>query len=411
MTLKPYWTPETVARLLVDIIVAEVARTRPGLLGVRQLLAPLTDAPLHITNPLFNQEFSVFNLDSLEFLNVVTAVAVLFHLHETEVEPQLLERRYLRGWVDAVLASRTQWDEAISFLTSGSTGQPKLCTHPMAWLEEEIAFFAAQFHDRRRILSAVPNQHIYGFLFATMLPATLGIPVRDVRDSLPASVLRRAQAGDLIVAHPAFFDLALRSPFTLAPNVSAVSSTGRCPTTLWHQLHAAGLAQLTEVYGSSETAGIGIRQVVDAPLRLLPHWSRQAGRADAISRVDANGAAVTVALPDQVDWLDATQFQVIKRHDGAVQVGGINVFPARVQELLCRHPDVAAAQVRQASAAADGRLKAFVVPSADCVDSAQLPERLHAWLATRLTPPEMPRAITIGTELPRSSLGKLADWE
>jgi acyl-coenzyme A synthetase/AMP-(fatty) acid ligase len=112
-----------------------------------------------------------------------------------------------------------------------------------------------------------------------------------------------------------------------------------------------------------------------------------------------------------VDWLDATQFQVIKRHDGAVQVGGINVFPARVQELLCRHPDVAAAQVRQASAAADGRLKAFVVPSADCVDSAQLPERLHAWLATRLTPPEMPRAITIGTELPRSSLGKLADWE
>ncbi len=411
MSQRAWWTPELVARLLIDVIFAEVTRTRPGLLGVRQLLAPLTDAPLHVTNPLLNQDFSIFNLDSLEFLNVVTAVAVQFHLHETGAEQQLLEQRHLRGWVDAVLTSRAQWDEAMSFLTSGSTGQPKLCTHSLAWLEEELAFFSTQFSDRKRILTAVPFHHIYGFLFAVMLPATLGIPARDVRDSLPASVLRRAQPGDLIIGHPAFFDLALRTPLPLAPDVWVVSSTGHCPPQLWQQFHNVGIAQVTEIYGASETAGIGTRHAADAPLRLLPHWSRVPDRADVISRLDANGAAVTVALPDEVNWLDATQFQVIKRHDGAVQVGGINVFPERVRDCLLRHPDVAAAAVRQASLELGGRLKAFVVPSATCDEVAQLPERLHVWLITRLTAPELPRAITVGTELPRSPLGKLADWD
>lgn len=398
-------------RLLIDIIVAEVTRVRPGLLGVRRALALLTEAPLHPDSPRLDQALERLELDSLEFLNLVTAIVVQFHLHETGLDQRLMTARQLRIWVDTVLESRRRWDDAVSFLTSGSTGQPKLCTHPMPWLEEEIQFFANQLHDRQRVLSAVPSQHIYGFLFATMLPAQLGIPVRDVRNALPGSVLRRARAGDVIVGHPAFFDLALRSPLTLAPDVMVVSSTGRCPATVWQQLAAAGCARCIEIYGASETAGIGLREAVNDPLQLLPYWSRPADTVEHISRQLPNGTRVMAALPDRVQWVEARRFQVLGRRDGAVQVGGINVFPQRVQDCLCQHPDVAEATVRLASTAADGRLKAFVVPNASCTDSAQLADRLHDWLSERLTPAELPRTIRIGAELPRTALGKLMDWD
>ncbi|MBV5308838.1 AMP-binding protein [Chromatium okenii] len=410
MTNKPWWTITTVLRLLVDVIAAEVTRARPGLLGVRQALALLTEAPLHSDSPQLEQALERLDLDSLEFLNLVTAIVVLFHLHETGLDQRLMTSRRLRVWVDTVLESRRHWDEAMSFFTSGSTGQPKLCTHPLAWLEEEISFFANELHDRRQVLSAVPFQHIYGFLFATMLPAQLKIPVHDVRNALPSNVLRRAQAGDVIVGHPAFFDLALRSPLTLAPDVTVISSTGHCPASVWQRLAAAGCARCIEVYGSSETAGIGLREAAGDPLQLLPHWSRPADTVEHLSRYLPNGAVVTTALPDQLQWVEARQFQVLGRRDGAVQVGGVNVFPQRVQECLCQHPDVIDATVRLASAAAGGRLKAFVVPRVIGADSAQFAEHLHHWLSERLTAAELPRTITIGAELPRSSLGKLIDW-
>ncbi|MBK1694155.1 4-coumarate--CoA ligase [Chromatium weissei] len=405
-----WWTTTTVLRLLIDIIAAEVARMRPGLLGVRQALALLTEMPLNSNSLQFDQALERLDLDSLEFLNLVTAIVVQFHLHETGLDQRLMNSRQLQVWIDTVLESRRRWNEAVSFLTSGSTGQPKLCTHSLAWLEEEIRFFSNMLHDRQRVLSAIPFHHIYGFLFATMLPAQLKIPVHDVRNMLPSSVLRQAVAGDVIIGHPAFFDLALRSPLTLASNITVISSTGRSAETMWQQLAAAGCARCIEIYGSSETAGIGLREAFANPLELLPYWSRPADTVEHISRQLTDGTVVTTALPDRLHWVEARRFQVLGRRDGAVQVGGVNVFPQRVQDCLCQHSEVAEATVRLANAAAGGRLKAFVVPRVMDENSASLAERLHQWLSERLTSAELPRTIDIGAELPRSSLGKLIDW-
>ena len=87
------------------------------------------------------------------------------------------------------------------------------------------------------------------------------------------------------------------------------------------------------------------------------------------------------------------------------------MFPRHVERCVRAHPEVADALVRLASAEQGGRLKAFVVPGAGCSDPQHLPERLHAWLAERLAPAERPRTITVGAQLPRSSLGKPTDWD
>ncbi|AFL73745.1 AMP-binding protein [Thiocystis violascens] len=411
ISLSPWWTREHVSRLLTDLIAAEVARLRPGLLGLRNALETSAETAADRVDPDLGRDLETLELDSLEFLDLATVVTVQFHLQETGLDDDLIASHHLGKWVDLILRSRARWDEAISFQTSGSTGRPKLCTHPMPFLTQEVACFADLLRGRRRVLSAVPAHHIYGFLFSVMLPALLDIPVRNVRDTLPGSVLRRACAGDLILGHPAFFDLATRAPVAVADDVVALTSTAPCPDLVWRLLGATGLARVIEIYGASESAGIGVREASDVPFRLLPHWSRVTGSHDRILRLGIAGDTSESELPDHVRWLDDRAFQVAGRRDGAVQIGGINVFPERVQGCLREHPEVADALVRLASAGQGGRLKAFVVPGPACPDSERLPERLQRWLAERLTPAEQPRSITIGSQLPRSALGKPMDWD
>jgi acyl-coenzyme A synthetase/AMP-(fatty) acid ligase len=92
-----------------------------------------------------------------------------------------------------------------------------------------------------------------------------------------------------------------------------------------------------------------------------------------------------------------------------VQVGGTNVFPAHVADVLALHPQVREAAVRLMRPDEGNRLKAFIVarPGAD-VDA--LRTGLPAWAAQRLTAPERPAAWTFGPRLPRQASGKPADW-
>lgn len=486
---RPWWNHDTLLRVLDDLLWAELNRLRPGQLGLRpsaeSALAP--EMRRSVSDDALRPDAALgldsLGLDSLEFLDITTLIAVQFHLHQTGLDNQLLQQRQLGAWAQIILDSRAHWDEALSFQTSGSTGQPKLCAHSMHRLEQEIQWFAGQLGDRRRVLSAVPAHHIYGFLFSAMLPALLGIPVLDLRAGLPSRALAQAQPGDLIVGHPAFFELATRGDGAVSDDVIALTSTAPCPPSLWQQLISAGCARVIEIYGSSEHAGIGVREAADVPFRLLPHWSRvskttdrlqpveaptgdQAHRSEqdadtatvstsasdtdtasvraAASALDTDAAsasdthsgsgsgsgsetaaaantdmAVTatarrvlteVELQDHLDWLDHERFFVLGRRDGAVQIGGVNVFPQRIERLLCTHPEVAEAAVRQASAEQGGRLKAFVVPVTHCAEPEQLAQRLDAWLASRVTALERPRAIQIGRQLPRSAAGKLVDW-
>lgn len=401
----PWWSHAHLLRLLSDLIAAELERLRPGGLGLGPLSAPGT----RLCSP--DLDLGTLDLDSLEFLDLATLVSARFQLDRSGLEGRLLETRRVGDWVETILASRARWDTSIGFQTSGSTGRPRLCTHPMRFLEEEVGWLAQRLADRRRVLVGVPSHHIYGFLFAVILPAALDIPVLDVRGLLPGSALRRARPGDLVLGYPTFFELACRDAFGLAEDVVALTSTAPCPSEVWECLRDLGCARIMEIYGASETAGIGLRDAGNAPFRLLPHWSREPGALDRIQRLDAEGRAVSSTLPDRVEWLDAERFKVLGRRDGAVQIGGMNVYPQRVQRLLCAHPEVSEAMVRRAGSESDARLKAFVVPEPGCEDPQGLPERLHRWLREHLTALECPRSIRVGDALPQSVMGKPSDWD
>jgi len=395
------WTRDGVHRMLRDLIVDELGRLRPGLPPPdRAALTPeawLGESP---------DGSLALGADSLELLSLATAASELFDLRESGLEDLLLARRRLGDWVELVLRARDLADGALTFRTSGSTGEPKACRHELDHLLTEVEALDALLRPAR-ILAAVPAHHIYGCLFTVLLPAGRGLPVLELRDRPPASALAQARSGDVVVGHPAFYRLALRGAGTVSPGVTAVTSTAPCPAEIWDGLANLGLARVVEVYGASETAGIGYREASEAPFELFDHW-RRAGAG--IARNPGAGADKSLALPDALRWLDDRRFEVAGRRDGAVQVGGVNVYPERVRRALLTHPAVADAAVRPMAAAEGGRLKAFVVPRDPAADPRAVQAKVLAWAERHLRAPERPRAITVGRALPRNHLGKPADW-
>lgn len=344
--------------------------------------------------------------DSLEVMALAAALAEAIQLERSGIEDALLARRTLGAWLDVASAGLGLFDRELTFRTSGSTGVPKRCTHSLHELGREVEALAAIFTGRRRLAVAVPAHHIYGFLFTVLLPARLGIReenVIDLRGSSPAVLASRLGSGDLVVGHPDFWTAAARAVRRFPEGVLGVTSTAPCPDATSAALLDAGLAGLHQVYGSTETAGIGWRASHGEPYRLFDHWTR--GITGELVR---SGDSLPVTLPDRLEWVDERRFTVGARADGAVQVGGTNVFPSQVREALLRHPRVADAAVRAMRPDEGTRLKAFVVPrgAADGLE-----QELREWIDRELPVPLRPRALRFGDALPRNASGKLADWD
>jgi len=170
---------------------------------------------------------------------------------------------------------------------------------------------------------------------------------------------------------------------------------------------------ITEVFGSSETGGIGWRQSGgEGPWRPLPGVSVD---------VDADGQLLLESpfLPpdaprpytggDRVELLEDGRFLHRGRADGVLKIGGVRVSLAEVERRLLDLEGVRDAGVL--GVAVDGprghEIHAAVV--APGLDKAAIRAGLRDWLA----PVAMPRRLKLVDALPRTDSGKLrrADLE
>ncbi|MBC8086057.1 MAG: AMP-binding protein [Phycisphaerae bacterium] len=392
--------PGALPRFVADLIVAEVTSLRPG--G-----AELPPTPWALDLPIGSPGLG---LDSLERMSVAAALSQALHLHESGQDDLLLVKRQFGEWLDVIADALLAFDSRITFRTSGSSGSPKACVHLLASLEQEVDVVCDVSGPVKRILSAVPAHHIYGFLFTVLLPARLDVhEVIDIRRLTPQVLGHMLRPGDLVVSHPAHWDLVARHTSFSLETIRGISSTAPCPAELALRLAQRGLTQLLQIYGSSETGGVGWRTSASAPYTLMEFWSRDATQDGGLLRTLPDGSGARHVLQDNIEWLPDGRFHVGPRRDAAVQVGGINVFPARVRDVLLTHPEVVDAAVRLMSPHEGARLKAFVVLRPE-TNSQTFREQLQGWLSTQVSAVEMPKSITLGDTLPRNDQGKLSDW-
>lgn len=376
-------------RIVAAAVAAEIARLRdPALapVGAGDWLdaLPLGDAGL--------------GLDSIERIGALGALAETFDLDDAALPAETPQ--YVGDWLDVIIRHHASSDGRIVVMTSGSTGRPQPHAHALADLLDEAAFFAERLPACRRVVALVPAHHLYGLIWTALLPDVLGVPVVARTLGAPLALA----AGDLVVAVPDQWKAMLRITRRFPTGIVGVSSAAPLDDHLTEDLMAAGLSRLVEIYGSSETSAIGWRELPAPTFTLLPRWHWLPDNGADWRIADDRGTAQS--LPDHVERIGERALRPIGRRDGVVQVGGHNVSPTCVGEILRTVGGVADAAVRLHY---DGRLKAFIVPETSN-DPAALATLIQQRAAARLTVHEQPRHFRFGTALPRNAMGKLEDW-
>ena len=181
----------------------------------------------------------------------------------------LPDEQYIRS-VPQVDSDKTR----ILMFTSGSTGKPKAVPQRMTEFELDNAFIISKWAKEftsRKLVTTVSQHHIYGFLFGSSLPFTLGVPFRRTRITFPEEFEKLSDTEYMIIATPAFLKrtveieekLPLKNPFIF-------TSGGACSAELASSTEKVfGFCPL-EVYGSTETSGIAYRQQNKDGLKFTP---------------------------------------------------------------------------------------------------------------------------------------------
>jgi long-chain acyl-CoA synthetase len=337
-------------------------------------------------------------------------------------------------------------DRAIGIFTGGTTGEPKAVEHTHGSAFVSVLQHCSVWPVRaraERFLSAAPIFHIWGLFYATFVPLYAGgtlviVPRYDAEEILTALEEHRITVFGGGPA-PAYLGL-LRSPRMASTDFSSLryclSGGSPCALDLHQRWRAATGCALLEGWGMSEAAPLCLsrpeapkpmsvgRPVPETRIEVvdLEQGTRQLGSGEA-GEVRVRGPQVMAGYRSRAEatrdvlrdgWLytgdighldaDGDLFLVDRKKDMII-VGGYNVYPRLVDEVLYRHPAIAeAATVGRADERLGEVLVAFVVlePGA-ALDEAGFFE----FCRQELVKYRRPVAVTFLDALPRTNARKV----
>lgn len=403
------WLNDAAARrLLVGLIALEQnKRLKDGAIGPDQSVLKLTKSisPRCQDALLIDEESMGF--DSLAVLDLILRLNSFFNLNASGIEDYFLVQRSLGSWIELLkLHHKKQGGQlSLSFETSGSSGAPKTATHTLSNLHAELASHLRsplrELPPITQVVSLVPPIHIYGFIFTALLPSALSIPVVDLSRSAPTKVFDFAGPGSLIIATPFMWEHVKKSERKFGQSVYGLTSSAPSTLETWEAVSKTGLSELIEIYGSTETAGVGWRSVFGSTFSVLPHLS-----LDSQTDTLFNQLGEKLDIQDNLDWKSKTTFNVIGRKDDIIQIAGVNVSPRIVASTISGIAGVSEVQVRYS----DNKLRAFIVLTSELNDTIALKKLVRKEISARLKAPERPSMIEFGSKITRNSMGKVQDW-
>ena len=391
-----------------------------GFRAITAIVQSITQSEFSRQNPLgftsrAPDEFSLLQwqhvgLDHEHLQSVTRQCNAMFHVNvpvpETDETCGEMPRRILAQWGDG--------PRPITFLTSGSTGEPKPCTHLESHLRQEITSVAPLVEDRTSALVTAPMHHMYGFTFGLLLPLSLDIPIRSV-PPLPTLVEAQMTPGDIVVGIPLLWSQlgAMRNwqveASEVGRDITIFTATAPTPPEVLNALLSNSF-RVIEFFGSSEVGVVCCRMSPDTPFELLPHVDRGKGEyASALIRHLPDGEVRQYPVQDNITWVSERHLKPGARIDKAVQVGGINVYPQYVASRLEEVDGVKQCFVRLMRPEEGQRLKAFVVPERNW-DVNKLHESLVRFARQELSDAQRPTLYAFGKDIPRGLVGKPADW-
>ena len=246
-----------------------------------------------------------FLCDSLSLVTLATAVGEYFGVKESGLEENFIRYRDFVSWVDIVSDSLRHYSEGITFFTSGTTGEPKRVFHTFASLQREAEYLSKLLGSAKTITAFVRPHHIYGFLYTIALPKMMGVEIVH-NEPLPSGDFFDTPSDSLLISTPTLYDIVVQKEQKFAPNIQAISSTQMIKIKTKERLLALGIERVIEIYGSSETLGVGYREDSAENFRLFEYLDRE-----SLSN-----------LQDNLLWQSEREFSLGERLDGGIKERG-----------------------------------------------------------------------------------------
>lgn len=229
----------------------------------------------------------------------------------------------------------------ILMFTSGSTGKPKAVPQRMKEFEEDNAFIISKWGKEftsRKLVTTVSQHHIYGFLFGSSLPFTLGVPFRRTRITFPEEFESLKDEKYIIIATPAFLKRTVEIEDKLPLKDTWIfTSGGACsPELAVKTQEVFGFCPL-EVYGSTETSGIAYRQQSKDQLKFTPFdnaklWLGDDGCLRIVSPYIKNPEGFATA--DLAEFFEDGRFILKGRSDSIVKIEEKRISMTEVENRL-----------------------------------------------------------------------------
>ena len=305
-------------------------------------------------------------------------------------------------------------EELLRLYTGGSTGTPQLWSKTGVNIFSEALFLAQHFDvsPQDRIVATISPSHIYGLLYSVAVPLVSGATVLAPTPSFPDEISHAVgdQKATVLVSVPAHYR-ALRDRGSLGASLRlAFSSAGMLDIEDNAEFCRHNGAGIVEVYGSTETGGIALRNRCRGEAGFTPYptidWTLSGERlhirspylSPGLSR-DAEGFFIT---GDRVEPCGSTGFQLKGRVDSITKVAGKRVDLEEIRALIKQQPGVSDCVVL-ALPEKSGRGHRIV---ALVEGLAADPEAIRKSLAARFEPYALPRVIKTIDRLPVKENGK-----
>ncbi len=332
--------------------------------------------------------------------------------------------------------------------TSGTTGLPKGCMHPHRSVQANVVGAGVWGHTNVEdvFLAALPFFHVTGFINSLVGPLSSGgkVVIMARWDRQLAQELIRDQAVTVwtntatmvidLMANPQFDAANLRSIRTMTGGGASL------PAAVGQRLLAETGITFTEGYGLSETMAqshsnplirpkfqcLGIplfnvdARIVDldsgkelpdgeigeivirGPQVMQGYWNRPDENAKAFSEIDGQRFFHSGDLGYQDE---EGYFFFTDRLKRMVNVSGMKVWPAEVENVLHGHPAIQEVCVISLPDERTGeRARALVVLRAG---QSAAPQEIEAWARTQMAAYKVPRDYQFVDSLPRGPTGKV----
>lgn len=335
-------------------------------------------------------------------------------------------------------------ETAVILYTSGTTGHPKgaMLTHKNLYSNARDVADYLGFSENDRVIATLPVFHVFALTVVVNAPLLRGATIVLVPRFSPAEVFQsiKDQRGTVFAGVPTMYNFLYQFPEGDPADFStirlAISGGASMPVALLHNFENKFNVKISEGYGLSEASPVTSFNPLD---RERVPGSIGTNIVNVVNKVvDEFGDEVPVGevgelivqgpnvmkgyykMPEETaaairdGWLytgdlarqdENGYIYIVDRKKDMIIVGGYNVYPREVEEVLFTHDDIIEAAVIGVPDPDFGEeVQAFVVLKKGAVADA---EKLKAFCANRLAKYKVPKLIEFLDELPKNTTGKI----